>query len=160
VASRFTVYFTRWFPRLGRMMYDWFVIPAAQHPDPDVFRKMVMDGVAALSAKDRALLDNVQLRDFLVDAAREHFRQGNQGLLDEWRIFVTEWGFELESVTFDNVRLWCGTDDAICPVHLSRKMAHHLPSATLTEVAGATHYSLLAEEAEPILQDLLASADE
>jgi hypothetical protein len=46
--SRSAVYFTTWFPRPGRMMYDWFVIPAAQHPNPDVFRKLVMDGVAAL----------------------------------------------------------------------------------------------------------------
>jgi pimeloyl-ACP methyl ester carboxylesterase len=156
-GSKFSIYFTQWMPSLGRKIYDWAIIPAAQNEDPAVFRKQVTDGFAALGEKDRALLEDTELSDLLVNASREHFRQGNQGLDDEWRIFVTDWGFELKSITLKNVRLWCGTEDSICPPELSRKIKDGISQAKLTEFEGDTHYSIFAEKGEQILRELLES---
>lgn len=154
-GSKFSIYFTQWMPSLGRKIYDWAIIPAALDEDPAVFRKQVTDGFEALGEKDRALLEDTELTDLLVDASREHFRQGNEGLADEWRIFVTDWGFELKDVTLENVRLWCGTEDSICPPELSRKMKDCMSQAKLSELEGDTHYSIFAEKGEQILRELL-----
>ncbi|KAK2765497.1 hypothetical protein FQN54_008351 [Arachnomyces sp. PD_36] len=154
-ASKFSIFFTQWMPSIGRKLYDWSIIPAAQDEDPAVFRKKVTDGFEALGEKDRELLNDTELTDILVNASREHFKQGNEGLADEWRNFVTDWGFELKDVKLENVRLWCGTEDSICPPELSRKMKDAMSQAKLSELEGETHYSLLAEKSEQILRELL-----
>lgn len=155
LGSKFSIYCTQWMPSLGKKIYDLAIIPAAQDEDPAVFRKRVTDGFEALGEKDRALLEGTELTDLLVDASREHFRQGNQGLGDEWRIFVEDWGFELKDVSLENVRLWCGSEDSVCPPELSRKMKDCMSQAKLSELEGESHYSLLAEKSEQILRELL-----
>lgn len=154
-GSRFSIYCTQWMPSLGQKIYDLAIIPAAQDEDPAVFKKRVTDGFEALGEKDRALLDDTELTDQLVNASREHFRQGNEGLADEWRIFVGDWGFELKEVASENVRLWCGSEDTICPPELSRKMKDCMSQAKLSELEGETHYSVLVEKSEQILRELL-----
>jgi hypothetical protein len=58
-----------------------------------------------LSEKDKEVLKDEKVTDEFVAAAREHFHHGNVGLAYEWRVFVGDWGFELETVERE-VRLW------------------------------------------------------
>lgn len=136
-----------WAPLAIRLHMEWVTVPAAHNPDPDVLQKM-LEGPAPLGDDD----DSSKWSDMM----RECLKQGAQGYMAEGRIFTTPWGFELEDVLFDSVRLWYGTDDTQTPIGVGRYMAKYLPNSVLKEYPGLTHFSI-SDRSEEILMDLVTS---
>jgi hypothetical protein len=66
---------------------------------------------------------------------------------------VGEWGFELEEVAFEGLRLHYGTKDVNTRVEVGRAMAGRLRDALLREFEGETHLSIM-DRTEEILRDL------
>ncbi|KFZ23527.1 hypothetical protein V502_01996 [Pseudogymnoascus sp. VKM F-4520 (FW-2644)] len=140
---------------VSRKVYEKTVVPAVEDPDPTVFQKQTMEGITARSETDKALFENVEFRDFLVDQERECLRQGSQGVTDELRIAVKDWGFDLQSISLEKIRLWCGTEEVEAPIDMSRNIEMQISQAKLVEFQGDTHYSTLATRGEQILRELL-----
>ncbi|KAM0748299.1 alpha/beta-hydrolase [Meredithblackwellia eburnea MCA 4105] len=93
--------------------------------------------------------------ELVLNLFMEHFRQGAAGWLEDGRVLMEDWGFELEEVPFRGVKLWYGTEDKNTPVVMGRMLARGLPDAKLTEFEGETHLTLMDRHGEEILRDIL-----
>lgn len=145
--ARFAWNVMAWAPLAVRLHMEWVTVPAAHNPDPDVLKKM-FEGSAPQGDDDDSSMWSEMMRECL--------KQGAQGYMAEGHIFTTPWGFELESVRSDSLRLWYGTDDTQTPVRVGRYLAEHLPNSVLKEYHGATHSSI-SDNSEEILMDLVSN---
>lgn len=111
---------------MGWMMYR-FGARQAMDPNPLVYRHFIEGQLKWAPKAERNLLmkDEASFEEFLW-ISREHFRQGVEGHLDEGRILASEWGFQLEDVGGEGVKLWYGEEDVHTPVSMAREMAGKL----------------------------------
>ncbi|KAH7152887.1 Alpha/Beta hydrolase protein [Dactylonectria macrodidyma] len=73
----------------------------------------------------------------------EPFAQGATAAVHEAKLLSDQdWGFALEDVDYDTVRLWHGAKDTNAPAVMIRYMADKLPHAVLREFEGDTHYTM------------------
>jgi pimeloyl-ACP methyl ester carboxylesterase len=78
-----------------------------------------------------------------VQSAVESFRQGTEGLLEEFRVLRRPWGFLPASVTVP-VRLWHGEEDSIVGTSFANEMARRLPRPDPIYVPNAGHNLLFS----------------
>ncbi|ORY30172.1 Alpha/Beta hydrolase protein [Naematelia encephala] len=87
--------------------------------------------------------------------AGEPLRQGSDAAVLEARLLsAQDWGFKLEDVDFDPIRIWHGLDDDNSPIAAIRYLANQLPHSELHEFEGDTHYTMF-RHLEGALQELL-----
>ncbi|KAH7141334.1 Alpha/Beta hydrolase protein [Dactylonectria estremocensis] len=73
----------------------------------------------------------------------EPFAQGAAAAVHEAKLLSSQdWGFALEDVDYDTVRLWHGAKDTNAPAVMIRYLADKLPHAVLREFEGDTHYTM------------------
>jgi pimeloyl-ACP methyl ester carboxylesterase len=108
--------------------------------------------IRAMAAVDQAVARRPEIREQLMLAAQDAFRQGSEGIYEDAVAVARPWGFELEDVTVP-VRLWHGTADATWPISVAEALERRLPSVTATFVPGGGHLLYLDRWA-----DILASA--
>ena len=77
--------------------------------------------------------------DRMADGLVEAVRRGLAGVAADVEAQARPLAVDLAAVA-PPVRLWYGSDDTVTPPAFGRWYAARLPGATLTEVAGATHY--------------------
>jgi len=84
----------------------------------------------------------------------ESYRQGTEGVAQEYRLYVSDWGIDMASipVPFD---LWYGTDDRMAPLERGKFYASVLPQAKLHVLEHEAHFSLIRNHASAILQELI-----
>ena len=68
---------------------------------------------------------------------------GSAGVVDDYRVLATPWGFEPEQIEFP-VRFWHGDDDRIVVISEARAVACRMPHATFTTFPGEGHMLLMA----------------
>ncbi|KAI8400369.1 hypothetical protein FOFC_19204 [Fusarium oxysporum] len=56
------------------------------------------------------------------------------------------WGFNLEDIDYEGIRLWYGSADENTSPEMGRYMAGRLPKAVYKEYPGETHYTIWREE--------------
>jgi len=83
----------------------------------------------------------------------EALRQGPDGVVDDYRRWITPWPFAFEDIEAP-VDVWQGDDDRAIPMHHAERLAARLPRATLHQLPGAGHFSV-AEHFDSILDRLL-----
>ena len=94
--------------------------------------------------------------DWLADVLRSAYLNGSSGQRDDWKAFVSDWGFDLGDAR--GVTLWHGDqDDIVTPAH-SRWLKDHLPDSTVRLVSGEAHISIGLRLPE-IIDDLTRRAD-
>jgi len=102
----------------------------------------------AKEEKELGLGEDVQLtteesRERMLRLLFEGFRQGSTELVHEARLLSdVDWGFRLEDVDYDPVKIWHGSKDANAPIEAIRYMAERLPHSVLTEFGDDTHYTM------------------
>ena len=142
-------------PWLGNMIYDWMVGNAASDPDPEVLRTKILELSPRLPEHDRVFLcDEEALRIFL-KGVRESYVQGSKGNASELPLLLAPWGFELEDLSFEGVKLWYGTRDEY--LNMGRMMATRLKGAVLKEFVGDSHITIVSNHIDEILKDMLES---
>jgi pimeloyl-ACP methyl ester carboxylesterase len=77
--------------------------------------------------------------EFFVEA----FRGGTAGVVEDYRVLASPWGFEPEQIDHP-VRFWHGDDDRIVVIAEARAVAQRMPNATFTAVPGEGHMMLMA----------------
>ncbi|GAA2743145.1 alpha/beta hydrolase [Kitasatospora cinereorecta] len=111
--------------------------------------QLLRDLVPELPLTDRSVVSDQGIRRMLVSTYRQAFRYGAAGWIDDVLAFISDWGFEVESIRRP-VRLWHGADDQFSPVEHSRWLADHIPGAELYLEPGAAHFGAFKEMARAI----------
>jgi pimeloyl-ACP methyl ester carboxylesterase len=118
------------------------------------------EGIAAgmgdlVDEVDRAVTQG-ELADWLAASMRRAVAVGTDGWRDDDLAFVTDWGFDMSSISVP-VAVWQGEHDRMVPAAHARWLADVIPGATLHLDAAEGHISLMLR-ADEILDDLLAQA--
>jgi pimeloyl-ACP methyl ester carboxylesterase len=91
-----------------------------------------------LSAPDRELHADPQLRADVRTIFLESTRQGPGGIVEDYRVWGSPSGIAYEDVHIP-VRIWHGDTDEIVPLHHAEYVASRLPRSELTILRGAGH---------------------
>lgn len=91
--------------------------------------------------------------DLFIDSGLEAYKNGIAGDLDEWRIYVSPWGFELSDFSRP-ITLWYGRHDKQAPYYMGQYMKKLLPQASLKVVEDGGHLSTINNHIEAILKEL------
>jgi pimeloyl-ACP methyl ester carboxylesterase len=82
----------------------------------------------------------------------EAVRAGAAGLVHEASLYHRDWGFELAAIQ-TTTAVWHGASDRQATPAWGVFLADNIPSASLTLVTGAGHFSTLVDNAETILSE-------
>ena len=82
----------------------------------------------------------------------EAVRAGAAGLVHEASLYHRDWGFELAAIS-TTTAVWHGASDRQATPGWARFLADNIPSASLTLVEGAGHFSTLIDNATTILTE-------
>jgi pimeloyl-ACP methyl ester carboxylesterase len=94
--------------------------------------------VAAVHEQDRAALAMPEIRDWLLTAYKETFRNGTEGLVHELvLLFTRPWGFPLEAIKAD-VEIWHGDADTTFPG--AKYLAERILNSRLHVLHGQGHF--------------------
>ncbi len=107
-----------------------------------------------LPKPDRQLLnENPEYGIEFIRGSQEAFRQGIEAVVQEWKLYVRDWGFELDEIQ-QHVSLWYGTKDKMTPVYRGHYLQSVLPQSKLIIRDNQGHFSLIRNYLDEILQDL------
>lgn len=88
-----------------------------------------------------------------IDGSLESYTQGIDGVVQEWKLYVSDWQMDLKRMDYP-VSLWYGVDDKMAPKHRGAYYEKQLPNATLKLIENEAHFSLIRNHLEPILEEL------
>ena len=157
-----------WFPV---KLVHWF----ATRKRDKLLRKFIKNDFDSLSKKPEKRLKQFQKylpkpdRDLLskelqyawdfINGSLESYRNGIDGVVQEWKLYVSDWGFPLSKID-KPVTLWFGTEDKMAPVNRGRYLENILPEAHLRIMENEGHFSLIRNHLKEILTDLLSRKPE
>ena len=157
LSTRVFINLMRWASGPLKWITDKTIVRAARDPDPKLYKDLIVSQVKWLKPAERELFfkDPTTIDD-LVRVSREHFRNGSEASIKEGQIAVEPWGFKLEDIEYENIKLWYATEDINTPVQMGRKIAARLRNARLKEYPGETHFTLMEKYGEEILRDMVS----
>ncbi len=88
-----------------------------------------------------------------IQGSIESYKQGIDGVVQEWKLYVRNWNMDLRSVEYP-VSLWYGNEDKMAPVNRGRYYKEQLPNSTLHLIEHEAHFSLIRNHLREILIDL------
>ena len=88
-----------------------------------------------------------------LEGSKESYRQGIEGVVQEWKLYVLDWGIDLKSIQFP-ISLWYGTKDKMAPIYRGLYYDAELPNSTLKLIDNEGHFSLIRNHLEEILIEL------
>lgn len=91
-----------------------------------------------LPQADREAMTSPRLRELMIMAGPEAFRQGIRGLVHEAHICAGPWGFDPAAIK-PPVFIWHGDRDTNVPLHMAQHLAARIPDSTLTIYRGEGH---------------------
>lgn len=98
----------------------------------------------------RLLTDHPDYGWEFINGSIESYRQGIEGVVQEWKLYVADWQMELHTIDFP-IDLWYGESDKMAPYHRGQYYQQVLPNATLTQIKDEGHFSLIRNHLEEIL---------
>jgi pimeloyl-ACP methyl ester carboxylesterase len=138
-------------PALLRLVVAQHAYGAKRHP-ATVLENAARD--RSLPDADREAMTNLRLRELMVTAAPEAFRQGVRGVVQEARICAQPWGFDPAAIK-PPVRIWHGDEDTNVPVAMAQHLAARIPDSSLTIYRGEGHL-IVPKHWDEILAALLS----
>ena|SRR5215469_9715262 len=106
-------------------------------------RKAATKSLKQMVKPDREALLAHGLVEQMAASIRETYYQGVRGALYEGGLYVRDWGFRLEDITFRPLYLWHGALDTNVPIGMARRMADMLAGCTATYYPDEAHLSTL-----------------
>lgn len=88
-----------------------------------------------------------------IDGSIESYAQGIDGVVQEWKLYVSDWGFDIGRIE-KPVSLWFGTEDKMAPKYRAYYYDEKLPNSTLHLIENEGHFSLIRNHLEEILIEL------
>jgi pimeloyl-ACP methyl ester carboxylesterase len=108
-----------------------------------------------LPESDRQAMTDPGLRERMMAAASEAFRQGVRGAVHEAHICAKPWGFDPAAIQ-PPVYLWHGDQDTNVPVAMAQHLADRIPDSSLTIYPGEGHL-IVPRHWDEILATLLSA---
>ncbi len=113
-----------------------------------------------LPKPDKRLLTDVPEYGWeFINGSIESYRQGIDGVVQEWKLYVADWQMDLSNVHFP-IALWYGEDDKMAPYHRGNYYNNTLPNSTLKIISDEGHFSLIRNHLEEILMELKTTMEE
>ncbi len=107
-----------------------------------------------LPKPDRILLkENPAYGTEFIKGSQEAYRQGIEGVVQEWKLYVSDWGFALKDIR-KPVALWYGGKDKMAPKYRGMHLNKMLPNTTFHLLPNEGHFSLLRNHLQEILEGL------
>lgn len=107
-----------------------------------------------LPKPDRVLLtDNPTYGIEFIKASQEAYRQGMEAAVQEWKLYVSDWGFSLRDIQ-KHIVLWYGGKDKMAPKHRGTYLHQMLPNSTFHLMPNEGHFSLIRNHLREILGGL------
>jgi pimeloyl-ACP methyl ester carboxylesterase len=135
-------------PRAARLMLKPAVLAARRTPNLAV-KSIEQDlSPSDLATFQRLNPDPKAAMAFFLEA----FRFGTAGVIDDYRVLASPWGFEPEAIETP-VHFWHGDDDRMVAMSPVQAVAERMPSARFNVVPGAGHM-LFMENLHEVLATL------
>ena len=106
--------------------------------------------------RDKALIAQPEIADWLLDSFREGLRPGTAGPVEDLRLFSGDWGIDIGAIRAP-ARVWVGTSDTAVPLSAARQLARLIPACELTELPVEGHFWVATRYRE-VLDWIVASA--
>jgi len=107
-----------------------------------------------LPKPDKTLMTNHPAYGWeFLEGSKESYRQGIEGVVQEWKLYVADWGIDLKSIQFP-ISLWYGTKDKMAPLYRGLFYDTELPNSTLKLIDNQGHFSLIRNHLDEILIEL------
>jgi len=138
-----------------QLMYELIDITATRFPEQ--YKKALLK---ACCPADLAALADADVLDAIVEAGRECFRQGAEGLVTDARMLYQQWPFDVTAIRRP-VHLWQGSADTFVPYAINKPLGERMPGAVWHEVADGGHFIASSHAAEILAiaaRDLAAAA--
>jgi pimeloyl-ACP methyl ester carboxylesterase len=131
-------------------------LAAAQDHDTTKMEKVWEQQIKGFAPADQMILEKPSAFQSAVRVFRQVYAQGGAGHGLEMKLNTQPWGFRVEDIDYEGVRLWYGSADENTPPEMGRYMAERLPKSVYKEYPGETHYGLWREDLlEGFLKDLM-----
>jgi pimeloyl-ACP methyl ester carboxylesterase len=88
-----------------------------------------------------------------MEGSKESYKQGIDAVVQEWKLYVSDWNMDLHSIHFP-INLWYGSADKMAPIFRGNYYKHQLPNARLKVIDNEGHFSLIRNQLEAILCEL------
>lgn len=111
-----------------------------------------------LSAVDRDVLADLNVREVMAESMRHAFASGWRGFYDDDRTFFSPWGFNPATITVP-VSIWYGDEDLMVPPTHGAWLASHVGTATVHHFADDGHLSLLTRHSDQLIDDVARAFD-
>ena len=110
--------------------------------------------------KDVALFRDEGFLTLCVEAMREHFRQGIEVHMEEWRVMTAkDIGFDLGELRRDlPVHLWYGRQDGSVSWRVGEAIAEEIGRNAKLHIRDEAHLSMIAGRGEEVLRALFEDA--
>ena len=107
-----------------------------------------------LPKPDKTLMTNHPAYGWeFLEGSKESYRQGIEGVVQEWKLYISDWGIDLKSIQFP-ITLWYGTKDKMAPIYRGLFYDTELPNSTLKLIDNQGHFSLIRNHLDEILIEL------
>ena len=155
----YQMYMMKYWPRhMLKTTRDTYV-SLARDPDPapmaNRFRQDLLPYMDAAQADAYMETDPMQSA---VRVFRQYYAQGIDAHVEDMRVLTRPWGFDIEDVAYEGVKLWYGGADINTPPSMGLYLARRLIKSIYKEVAGETHASLLGGHLRGILSELVVDS--
>ncbi|KAH7233385.1 Alpha/Beta hydrolase protein [Fusarium tricinctum] len=131
-------------------------LAAAQDPDPSKMEAVWKEQLKGFQPADREVLATPDALQSAVKVFRQVYAQGGAGHGMEMKLITEPWGFQIEDIDYEGIRLWYGSADENTSPEMGRYMAERLPKSVYKEYPGETHYSMWREDlVKEFLEDLM-----
>jgi pimeloyl-ACP methyl ester carboxylesterase len=117
-----------------KLMYELLGLSAKHFEDS--YAKAITKTV---SAADREVLADEEVMQSFLDASRECFRHGADGLVVDATMLYEAWPFDMTSVT-PLVHFWQGDDDTLVREAINKTVADKTPGAIWHPISGGGHF--------------------
>lgn len=141
------LWITRYFPFILKLMMR---MSHKALENPDRLKTMLKQ----LPKVDAKIFENNSYKDTMVLSLQEAFRQHVSGVVDDFKLLIKCWGFNLEEIRCPLV-VWQGGEDQQAPVKHAEIYAHQVPKAQYVFLEEEGHISILHNYGEEILTSAL-----
>ncbi|HRD70394.1 MAG TPA: alpha/beta hydrolase [Legionella sp.] len=133
----------RYFPMMVKFMLN---MSCKSLENPNQLRKMLKQ----LPEVDAKVFENTHDKEAIVLALKEAFRQNASWVVEEFKLLLKPWGFDLKQIQCPLI-VWQGGNDKQAPVKHAELYAQQVPEAEYKFLEKEGHISLLYNYGEHIL---------
>jgi pimeloyl-ACP methyl ester carboxylesterase len=127
---------------------------------PERLEQVFLKEMAGRPEQDVRCANDPVIRNSVLAAMREAFKQGAYGNAWEGGLYGGDWGFRLEDIDLKSITLWHGKLDGQIPVQMAEKAARMIPGATLKINDDEAHFSMAVLHIGEIIASLLSGVIE